>query len=946
MRLIRRVLCFAVPLLAVAAPSTGGQLDGQLEADWLLQVARRGQEAGRARAGRVTTTADAAGGVDGVKNGRWGFHTENENDPWWHVDLGEARPLVRLVIYNRCDGGAGIAARAARLIVRLSDDGKAWREACRHDGTVFYGVPDKKPLSIPLKNARARFVRIQLPGRSYFHLDEVEVYAAGDPRKNIALGRPADQSSTSQWSASRGPVREPSSFPIAETVGRGRRLAADLRRQGVDTRPSEREMDAVEAARKHAPPEARKALYFRACRAVRRLAFANPLLDFDRLLITKRSPGSYSHMSDQYYGWWSRPGGGIYVLEGFRGGEPKLRCLTEGFEPGSFLRPDLSHDAKKVLFAYCKHYPHVSGLGDKVTKGNIPEDAFHQIYEMNVDGTGVRRLTRGKYDDFDARYLPNGEIVFLSTRRGQALQCGRASAAATLHADLPDSYVRCGGGSRRPVAIYALHVMDADGGNLRAISAFENFEWTPSVAADGRILYARWDYVDRHNNAFMSLWSTNPDGTNPQGVYGNFTRKPHCIFEARSIPNSHKMIFTASAHHSILGGSLVLLDPDVAQDDVAPITRLTPEVCFPEIEGWPATYYANPYPLSETVHLVAWSPNPLRREGGGNPGNSLGVYLFDAFGNLELIHRDPQISTMYPIPLRPRARPPVRSEAADPAADGGRMLLVNVYDGLGGVRPGTVKRLRIIGVPAKVQPQMNRPVLGVTREDPGKCVLGTVPVEPDGSAYFHMPGGVNVFFQALDAHGRAVQTMRTVTYVQPGQTLSCIGCHEPRNTAPPAGAQPLAMSRPPSKLTPGPEGSWPLRYDRLVQPVLDKHCVRCHKPGARAKAVARLDLTASKSYAALLSYGKGGGLQNTVRSRYLAGRSHARDAVAMASPLPRMFLGDEPHQGVRLDGDAMDRLATWLDTYAQRLGSFSPEQERRLRALRTTWASLLARRPP
>jgi hypothetical protein len=941
MRASRWHLAFGLSLLAASAASLAGEPDGQLEADWLLQLGRRARGAEARSPAGVTTVEDAAGAVDGVKDGKWGFHTENEAAPWWQVDLGRSEAIGRVVLYNRCD--PGMAARASRLVLLLSDDGKEWREVYRHDGAVFLGFTDKKPLSVPLAGRKARFVRLQLPGTSYFHLDEVEVYGQDDLRQNLALGKAADQSSVSQWSARHGPPREPSSFPIAETIDRGRRLAGDLRTRGVDTRPFEQELNEVEAALKQTPPDKRRELYLRACRAVRRLAFANPLLDFDRLLITKRVPGSYSHMSDQYYGWWSRPGGGIHVLEGLRSGRPKLRCLTEGFEPGSFLRPDVSYDARKILSAYCKHYGHVSGLGDKVTKSRIPEDAFYHVYEMNADGSGVRRLTRGRYDDFDARYLPGGDIVFLSTRRGQFFQCGRSSAMATLQADLPDSYVRCGGGSSRPVAIYTLHVMDADGGSLRAISAFENFEWTPSVAADGRILFARWDYVDRHNNAFMSLWSTNPNGTNPQGVYGNFSRRPHCVFEARSVPNSNKIIFTASAHHAITGGSLVLLDPDVAQDGFAPLTRLTPEVCFPEIEGWPSTYYANPYPLSEKYHLVAWSPNPLRSEGGSNPGNSLGVYLFDVFGNLELIHRDPAISTMYPMPLRPRRLPPIASDPTDrrgPEGQEGRLLLADVYQGLPGVERGSVKRLRIVGVPAKVQPQMNQPSIGVTSEDPGKCVLGTVPVEPDGSAYFRMPAGVNVFFQALDAHGRAVQTMRTITYVQPGQTLSCIGCHEPRSTAP--SGRPLAMLRGASKITPGPDGTWPLRFDRLVQPVLDGHCVRCHKPGGEPKAVARLDLTAEKSYPSLLAYGK---LNNTVHFRYAAGQSRVNDCIALASPLPGMFLGDKPHQKVRLDADAVERLVTWLDTYAQRLGSFSDEQERRLRELRRAWAPMLAERP-
>jgi len=498
-------------------------------------------------------------------------------------------------------------------------------------------------------------------------------------------------------------------------------------------------------------------------------------------------------MSDQYYGWWSRGGGGICLLEGFRGDDPRVRCITEDWGEGSFLRPDVSYDGKKVLFAYCKFYPASHGIADKVNKDNLPEDTFYKIYEMNVDGSGVRRLTRGKYDDFDARYLPSGEIVFLSTRKGQSIQVGRESASATARtADLPDSYVRCGGGNSRPVPVFTLQLMDGDGGNLRPASAFENFEWTPSVASDGRVLYARWDYIDRFNGPFMSLWSTNPDGTNPQLVYGNFTSKPQCVFEARSVPNSHKLVFTAAAHHSNMGGSLVLLDRTRGTEFDRPLTRLTPEVCFPETEGWPEHYYANPYPLSEEFFLVAWSDCRLPRHTflpeKGNPRNPLGIYLYDAFGNLELLHRDAEIASMYPLPVRARPKPPVRVYTADWDAPGeGRFLLQDVYAGLEGVERGSIKRLRIVGVPPKVQPHMNKPVLGVSREDPGKFVLGTAPVEADGSAYFPVPSGVSVFFQALDERGMAVQTMRTLTYVAPNTTLSCIGCHEHRDTAPAAG---------------------------------------------------------------------------------------------------------------------------------------------------------------
>jgi len=946
-----------------AAPDTvqadaGPEWPEVLHADWLHpkmldQVRGTGQ---RRAAGPVTTAQDAAGAVDGVKTGKWGFHTAPESDPWWQVDLGEVRRLDRVVLYNRCDGG--FAARMKDFSILLSDVGRAWRAVYRHGGAVFYGATDGKPLTVALPGGKGRFLRIRLNGTEYLHLDEVEVYGPDDAEVNLALGRPCDQSSTSSWS-DRHAAPAIAAYPVAEVLQRGRRLADDLRAKGADVTRHVAVLEAVSnrlnAPADDAPADEWQALYLDARRAVRRLVMANPLLDFDRILFAKRAAPQFPHMSDQYYGWWSRGGGGLYVLEDFRGdGPPRVTCLTSDMPDGTFLRPDISYDGKRVLFAYARYYPHVADLKNKTDKRNLPEDAFFHVYEMNVDGTGRRRLTRGKYDDFDARYLPDGRIAFLSTRRGQAVVCNRASAQATLHDTMLDSYVRCGGGDSRPVAIYTLHVMDVDGGNLEAISAFENFEWTPSVAPDGRILYARWDYVDRHNNAYMSLWSTRPDGTNPMIVYGNFTRNPHCIFEARPVPGSGRIVFTASAHHSNTGGSLCLLDPDVGVDGEGPVRRLTPEVCFPETEGWPDTYYANPWPLSETYYLLAWSTRRLpphhRATGDENPINAMGLYVFDTFGNLELLYRDPDISCQYPIPIRPRPMSATiavgAAEGVEPAQDGtkeGRFLLQNVYEGLRGVEPGTVARLRVVAVPAKVQPQMNHPVLGVTREDPGKCVLGTVPVEKDGSAYFRVPAGVSVFFQALDARGRAVQTMRSITYVQPGQTLGCVGCHEPRSVAPSV-TRPMAQVRPASRLRPGPEGSWPLRFDRLVQPVLDGYCVRCHSPAGKKRAVAKLNLTPGKAYGALVQYGGKRSLASHVTARWHGGRSVPGAGPALESPILRMLTEGAGHNDVRLLPDDIERLTTWMDTYAQLRGSFSHEQEQRLLTLREQWADLLESR--
>lgn len=906
----------------------------QIEADWLRQEVVRGT-------GAVKPEEDAPGACDGVKNGKWGFHTALENDPWWQIDLGLVQPLGRITVYNRCDHTAG---RALQLAVLLSDDGRDFQAVYRHDGTMFLGQPDGKPLVIALDGKHARYIRLQVPGNNCLHLDEVEIYAAGAD-ENIALGRPATQSSVCEWSTRKATARG-NNYPTRTVVERGLQLAASLERL-METdkagQPSEAVQSevvarkivllAIRALEEQLPADAseaqRRELYLQARWVVRRLALSSPLLDFDDLILVRGAPGKWSHMSDQYLGWWSQPGGGLYVLHDFKTDHPRLQCLTESFPPGNVLRPDVSYDGQRVLFAWCRHYPGLSQWPDKLDKTRLPEDSFYHLFEVQVDGSGLRQLTFGKYNDFDGRYLPNGEIVFCSTRRGQALQCSSSSAAATLtHPDLPESYVRCGGGPERPCAVYTLHAMDAAGQNLRPVSAFEMFEWTPSVDDQGRILYSRWDYVDRYGQNNMGVWSTLPDGSGAQAVYGNFTRNPECFFEARSIPGSRRLIFTASGHHSITAGSLVLLDTRYGPDSPRALTRLTPEVPFPESEGQPATYYANPFPLSEEQYLVAWSDRPLRFQGETNETAALGVYLYDAFGNLNLLYRDPAMGSQYPLPVRRRVRPPVVGQQAANTAQEAQLLLSNVYAGLDGVPPGSIKRLRVIGLPLKTHPTMNWPAIGVTTHDNGRYVLGTVPVESDGSARFRVPAGVTLYLQALDESGMAVQTMRSGIYLQPGQTQTCIGCHERRTTAP-ANQLVRAALRTPSRLTPGPEGSWPLDYATLVQPVLDQRCVSCHAPGAQDAA---FDLTAPHSYDALVGYGTPS-LKDLVIQRYREQKSVAGQCEASMNPVLKLLR--QGHYDVRLSSDEWSRLITWMDTLGQRSGSFSAEQAEQLRQFRT-----------
>jgi hypothetical protein len=910
-----------------------------LERDWMRQLEKRFGAAEKTGAA-VTPAQDASHAVDGKTDEPWGFHTEMEENPWWQVDLGEVRKIDRVVLHNR---GDAFPERAAQIKLSFSLDGKTCEEIFKNNGKSF--GTGEAALAIPCAGKEARFIRLQVPGKTYFHLNEVQVFAVGSDG-NVALKKPATQSSVSQWSKASPDSERASPVPLLKAASkkeleRGQALAKEFAllskdKPGVQAAVNKYE-EAIAALMAPATDEmeAWKRYYFGVRTAIRELCMANPLLDFDKMLVTKLiEPGWIYHMSDQYYGWWSRPGGGIYILEDFKSGSPKETCLTSSFAPGCFQRPTLSYDGKRILFAYCKFYKDLAERPNKIDKPNMPEDSYYHLFEMNVDGSGLKQLTVGKYNDFDGRYLPDGRIVFLSTRRGHALQYTQKHVDATLKdKELPESYVRCGGDTKRPVAVYTLHTMAADGSAMKTISPFEMFEWTPAVANDGRIIYARWDYVDRSNQPYMGLWSTNPDGTSPSHVFKNYTESPNTVFEAVPIPNSRKLVFTGGAHHANTGGSLVLLDPSLGEDGPEPMTRLTPEVPFPETETrsqekrYLSHYYASPWPLSETTYLTAWSWEGLYSHFQQSPGNGMGVYYYDVHGNLELLCADEQVQVQHPIPVRARPVPPIiQSQLPANAPPKGTFMLTDVYNSRKKFPDGSkITHLRIVGVPPKTHPRMNFPEIGVTRDDPGKCVLGKVPVEKDGSAYFEAPSNMTLFFQALNEEGVVIQTMRSATYLQPGNVLSCNGCHEERHAAQqPALKTTLASQRAPSKIVPEYEGSAPFRFDRLVFPVLTKTCSSCHT--GKEKETFAFSTEPYKAWQQLTKAGKPS-VASLVSHQYRSmPYSNPGENIASKASLTQHLRDLKKEK--KIAEEDYRRLLLWMDIYGQYLGSFSEEQEK------------------
>lgn len=659
--------------------------------------------------------------------------------------------------------------------------------------------------------------------------------------------------------------------------------------------------------------------YLRAHVLRRRIALANPRMDFGKLLFCKRVPTSYSHLVMQYYGWRARPGGGLFVLDEPGYSFSSHDIFNGALAKGNLLEPRLSYDAQRVVFSY------VESAG---TRYDIPQldnktdEGFYHLWETNVDGTGLHPFTQGPYDDLMPTYLPDGGIAFSSTRRGGYARCFGPQFSSRWH-------------------VYALHRVEPDGRNLRALSFHDTNEWFPAVSNAGIILYSRWDYIDRDAVTHQTLWGTRPDGTNPMAIWGNASPKPHCTFQMQPIPESRKIVFTASAHHSITGGPIVVLDPEVDNNAQEALTRITPGIPFPEAESADIReYYEAPWPLSEKYFLASYSPWPLVWEPGANPPNALGIYLIDVFGNRELIYRDPVIGSTNAVPLAARPVPPIlpSSLPAEPA-DQGEAVIADVYQGLGGMPRDSVKTLRVIQIFPKSTPVAGTPPIGLAGEENARAVLGEVPIEPDGSAHFAVPARKPLLFQLLDEHGFACQTMRSVTYLQPGEKVSCIGCHEPQKTAA-ANAVPAAARRSASAITPGPFENEPFSYPLVVQPVLEKYCVRCHsgpEPCGK-KNLADTPLNGySQSYWALCGDADFAGPKTNpeTAATALVPRFGARNQVQMTPPggtfgargSRLLHMLQEGHHEVRLERDALRRLAQWIDCNAIFYGGYSPEDQ-------------------
>ena len=660
-------------------------------------------------------------------------------------------------------------------------------------------------------------------------------------------------------------------------------------------------LEAIKAASNATPGEELDAAF----RKLQRQALlANPLLDFDRILLVKR--GEKSPKLGLVQNWESNsslPRTGyddeLAILSLERPGRPPEGKTANGGELATLFRPeggrfvgdvDLHWDADRLLFS-------------------MPgQNKRWQICEVKADGTGLRELPliiQPDVDNYDACYLPDGRILFTSTA--------------------PFVGVPCVTGSSHVSNIYLYNPAD---GSIRRLTFEQDHDWCPTVLNNGRVLYLRWEYSDIPHYVSRILFHMNPDGTEQMEYYGSNSYWPNAVFYARPCPNHPtRFVGIVGGHHdSPRMGELVLFDVARGRREADGAIQRIPgrgKPVEPIIRdglvggSWPK--FLHPWPLSDKYILTACKPTPQSR---------WGIYLVDVFDNILLIREEPFYALLEPIPLKKRPRPPVIPDKVNLARRDALVYISDVYAG-GGLRDvprGTVKKLRLFTYQFAYHGmggQVNR--VGLDGPWDVKRIIGTVPVEPDGSAYFRVPANVPISVQPLDEKGQALQLMRSWMTAMPGEVLSCVGCHESQNSTPP-NRQAMAFTKPPADIAPWYGPTRGFSFKREVQPVLDYHCTGCHdgtaQPLAGGKALpdfsARPEVHPqaksdgynkgtrfSPSYIALRSYVRGHTIESDIHllnpCEFHAGTTEL---------VQRLTKG---HYGVRLEPEAWDRLITWID---------------------------------
>jgi formylglycine-generating enzyme required for sulfatase activity len=658
------------------------------------------------------------------------------------------------------------------------------------------------------------------------------------------------------------------------------------------------------------------------------LVAANPWIDFRHVLLVRRSStGPDLGLPRNWESNSSLPKRGyddsLCALDLRAEGAP----LTTVFRPG-----------KDVFVGDVDlHYE-----GDRLLYSSVGRHGRWQVFELpltgrpdavgTAPGAGTPRELTGEQSDvdsYDACYLPDGRILFTST---------------ACFIGVPCVY----GGSH----VANLYRMDADGGNIRQLCFDQEHDWCPTVMNNGRVLYTRWEYADTPHSNTRLLFHMNPDGTEQMEFLGSNSYWPNSFFYARPVPgHPTRIVAVIGGHHdNPRMGELVVFDPALGRHEAGGAVQRIPgqgkkvEPIIRDgltLDSWPK--FLHPFPLSEHYFLVSCKPTP---------DAPWGLYLADVFDNLVPLRQGAEAALFEPVPWRPTPRPPVVVDRVNLARKDALVVIQDIYagDGLRGVPRGTVKALRLFTYHFAYQGMGG--LLGVVGADGPwdiKRVLGTVPVNPDGSAKFKIPANTPISVQPLDDEGKALQLMRSWMTAMPGEVVQCVGCHERQNSAP-ALKGATALAQRPAEIAPWYGPTRGFSYPREVQPVIDRQCVSCHDGRPQADGTRLSDLRGTEKVRDWKSVTPGNGgvhagkfsvgyaeLHRYVRRPGIESDYHVLTPLEFhADTTALVQLLKKGHHGVRLDPEAWDRLITWIDlncpyhaTWGEEIDNPAEQRDRR-----------------
>ncbi len=825
--------------------------------------------AGKAAQSSTDYRGEAKRAIDGNTSDRFGSnsvtHTdENVDTPTWELDLGQEMPIDRVVLWNR---GEGFGGRLNGVRVALSDAGRkiVWEEDRPETG-------------------RQNFFVTERPGKGPRVGQRCETLAERAERARIAALAGAINLNALRDGLKAYAAKYPEAYPNADEIA-----------AGIDALQKRIEAKDGDVAKTYAD--------YRALQKM--ILLQHPAVDFDEIVFLSRKKGSKQGFFANWQGNTGWVGNNDGTLRGYKG---KLLRGPLDQDAAPDRKPTVLRESSAYMGELCLDW---DGKTILMSSGEENEKGGNWgLYEIGVDGKDWRVAYKSEdksVDFYDACYLPNGDIVASATVGFQGVPCVGGN-------DIVANLCR----------------ISKDRKHVRRLTFDQDGNWNPEVYPNGRLVFLRWEYTDSAHYFSRVLMTMNPDGTDQQEFYGSGSYWPNSLFYHQNIPGSNtKFVGIVSGHHGVARkGEMVMFDVTKGRIETQgaihkfahagkPIENITKDQLVNNVKP----FFLHPRPLNDELVLAA-----MQEDG----SKTFKIVLIDIYDNCLILWEAPDENFYEPIPLKKPAMPAARTDNIVPDAKTCNVYMANVYRGqdtLKDVPKGTVKKLRVFHYEYAPRYAGGHYAIGMEGPWDPRVLHGTVDVEEDGSCMFVFPAQTPLSVQPLDEQGRALQLMRSWLVGQPGETISCIGCHENQNAAAPSGQVTAAARKPPQTIKPwyGPARGW--AFERELQPVLDAKCVGCHNGKSTAKTAMGTPIP-NLEYNPKLGWGKFSesylALHPYVRRNGPEGDYHILNPLEFHASTSDLYqILKKGHHGVVLTPEEWDRIITWIDLNVPYYGTWT-----------------------